>query len=372
LNLREFQAKKIIAEHGINVPAGVTTADPEDVLKIAYKLRPPVVLKPQLGLKKRGKLGIISFCDDAAMAEQEAVRLFGLTVSGEHIKTLLVEKKVEIVQELYVAIAVDYSRRCPVMMVSQEGGVDIEDLSRNEPEKILKLPINILKGPTEDDLATIAEFTDEEVAQQSSSLYSIFRTYDAEIVETNPLVRTKDGDLVAVDAVLNVNDSALYRQPDVAKYHDEIAQADALVEEATANKWTYIDLPGDIAILSSGAGLTMTILDLIQLAGGSAANFLDTAQIDEKGIYRAFEFLAKAKDARAMIVNIFAGLNRCDLLAQGIVQYLSEHSYHESIVIRMIGNKEETGHAILKRAGIEPYTNLEEAVERVVFLSKQS
>jgi len=370
VNLREFQAKRVFASHGIAVPAGGTASTPSEVRLIAEDLGCPVVLKPQLGIKKRGKRGIIAFCDDPATAEREAGRLFDRSVEGEQIELLLVEEKADIAEELYVAVTVDYARRCPTVMVGSQGGVDIEELSRHEPEKILKLPVDVLRGLTEGDVTEILEYLDEDVAQLAVTLYSLFRAYDAEMAEVNPLVRTTGGALVAVDAVLNVNDAALFRQPEVASFKQQISEGDPITQEAEANKWTYIELPGDIAILSSGAGLTMTILDLVQSAGGSAANFLDTAQIDENGIYEAFDLLTRAKEARAMMINIFAGLNRCDKLAEGIVRYLKEHPYGRPVVVRMIGNEEEAGHRVLRDYGIEPYRNLEEAVERVVALAR--
>lgn len=371
MNLLEYQAKQIFSECGIPVPSGMIATNSREVQEIALELDCPVVIKPQLGIKKRGKLGLILFADNPSIATKGAERLFKLTIKGEQIKTLLVEAKTDIVREHYLAVAVDYSQRCPMLMISQGGGVDIEELAKNEPQKILKLPINILNGPTKDDLAMITEFIDQDMAHLSEVLYSIFRKYDAEMAEINPLVRTQDNKLLAVDAVLNINDDSLYRHPELALFKRQMSDIDSIVEEATANKWTYIDLPGDIAILSSGAGLTMTILDLIQLAGGSAANFLDTAQIDENGIYKAFELLIKAKKVRAMLINIFAGLNRCDRLAEGIVKYLKDHPINIPIVIRMIGNKEETGHNILRDFGIKPYISLEEAIEQVVRLSKK-
>jgi succinyl-CoA synthetase beta subunit len=372
MNLREFQAKEVFARHGIAVPAGGTASTAAEVRTIARHLGGAVVLKPQLGVKKRGKLGIIAFSDDAIAAEREATRLFGLTVGGETVRTLLVERKVEIAQELYVAVTVDQSRRCPMVMIGRQGGVDIEELARTQPGTVLQVPINILTGLTEEDTRTIAGFVDRDVAEVATALYRVFRRYDAEMAEINPLARTTDGTLVALDAVLNVNDAALFRQPEMASLAEQIGDGDPIAREAAARKWTYIDLPGDIAILSSGAGLTMAILDLIRLAGGSAANFLDTAQIDEDGIYDAFGLLVKAKDARAMLVNIFAGLNRCDRLAEGIVRYLKDRPYARPIVVRMIGNQEEAGHRILRGFGVEPYRGLEEAIQRVTALARKT
>lgn len=370
MQLREFQAKRVFAGQGIAVPAGATASTPAEVREAAAGLGGPVVLKPQLGIKKRGKRGIIRFCDDPATAEGEAERLFAMTVEGERIRTILVETKAAIAEELYVAVTVDHGRRVPTIVVSEHGGVDIEETSRRDPGKVVRRPVDILTGPTSKDLAAIANLVGDDVAQLTATLYDLFRAFDAEMVEINPLVRSTAGGLVAVDAVLNVNDAALFRQPAMESLREEIAGGDPIADEASAHKWTYIDLPGEIALLSSGAGLTMTILDLLRHAGGSAANFLDTAQIDEVGIYEAFGLLVKAKDARAMLINIFAGLNRCDKLAEGIVRYLTDHPYDRPVVVRMVGNGEEEGHRVLREFGLEPYRSLEEAVDRVVALAK--
>lgn len=372
MKLREYQAKKIFAEKAIPIPSGRITKSVEQVVSFASELNRPVILKPQLGFKGRGKLGIIAFANSPKEAACEAERLFNLTIKDESIDRILVEQKVDIAQELYLAVAVDYAQRCPVIMVSQRGGVDIEQLAKTDPQSLLKIPINILSGPTKEDFTLIKDFSNIEIARIAEKLYAIFRAYDGEMVEINPLVKTKSGDFLAVDAVLNVNDDSLFRHSELLVLKQEIGVTDPIAEEASANDWTYIDLPGDIAILSSGAGLTMTILDLIHQGGGSAANFLDTAQIDDEGIYKAFQLLNKAKNAKAMLVNIFAGLNQCDSLASGIRQYLIDHPMEIPIVVRMIGNKEEIGHQILKEIGITPYINLEEAIEKVVAISKES
>ncbi len=369
MKLREYQAKKIFAEKGIPIPHGQMATTVEQVISFTTELKRPVILKPQLSFKGRGKLGIIAFANTPQQASQEAERLFGLSVKDEKIERLLVEEKVAIVQELYLAVAVDYGQRCPVIMVSQRGGVDIETLAKTDPRALLKIPINILNGLNREYVTRIREFSNVEMAGFTEKLYSIFREYDAEMVEINPIAKTSDGQFLAVDAVLNVNDDSMFRHPELMDFKKEIGASDPIVEQASANDWTYIDLPGDIAILSSGAGLTMTILDLIHQAGGSAANFLDTAQIDGEGIYEAFQLLNKAKNFKAMLINIFAGLNQCDSLASGIRQYLTDHPMDIPIVVRMIGNKEKIGHQILTEIGIKPYTNLEEAIESVVALS---
>ncbi|MEE4311104.1 MAG: succinate--CoA ligase subunit beta [candidate division KSB1 bacterium] len=372
MNLHEYHAKQIFSKNGIAIPDGAMANDAGSVERVARELNAPVVLKPQMRFKKRGKLGIIRFVDSAEGARREADVLFGTEVKGEKIRIILVEKQVSIDQEYYLAVTVDYSKACPVIILSRRGGVDIEELSEKSPEDILRLHVNIVDGLSKDHREKIRDFLGDDMLDIAEKLYGIFRDCDAELVEINPLVRTTEDDLIAVDGVLNVNGDSVFRHPELTSYVRDIEAADPVSLKAAENSWTYIDLPGDIAILSSGAGLTMTILDLIHFAGGRAANFLDTAQIDENGIYQAFELLCSAKPAGAILVNIFAGLNRCDSLAAGIRRYIEDHRVETPLVIRMVGNGEDAGHRILERAGIRVYQDLEAAVEQVVKLAGNS
>ena len=350
MKLREYQAKAIFARYGIRVPRG------------ARQLGGPTVLKPQLGVKGRGKVGGIGFAATAEQAGREAERLLGSAVKGERVERLLVEQRVDIEQELYLAIAVDYAARRPVLMASAAGGVDIEQAASERPEALLRLGCSLLEPPTEQELARVEQELGSGTAAVAAALYRIFVDYRAEMVEINPLVRTTAG-LVAVDAVLNVDDAAVKGQPELQGLARELPAVDPLVEEARQHRWTFIDLGGEVAILSSGAGLTMTIVDLLHRRGIQPANFLDTAQFDDEGIYQAFELLRRARPARVWLVNVFAGLNRCDRLAEGIRRYLGEHPIAEAVVVRMVGNFEDEGHAILREAGIEPVRELEQAIE---------
>ncbi|MFC1852542.1 succinate--CoA ligase subunit beta [candidate division CSSED10-310 bacterium] len=372
MKLREYQAKSLFSEHGLAVPRGHIAHTPAEVVAIVRKLGRPVVLKPQLGVKGRGKVGGIAFADDAQIAEREAERLLAMEIKGERVQTLLVEEKLAIAKELYLAVTIDYAARQPVIMASTQGGVDIEEVAATTPERIFKIPVNILTGVIFSELDPIAAALGEDVLPILKTLYELFRKYDAELIEINPLIRTSEGELFAADAVLNVNDDSLFRQEELLNFKKDIPVEDPLAEEASQKSWTYIDLEGDIGILSSGAGLTMAILDLIHKEGGRAANFLDTAQIDDEGIYDAFELLSRAKKVKVLLLNMFAGLNRCDRLAEGIRRYLQEHPTQTPIVVRMIGNLEQEGHKILKELGIEPFTQLEHAVLKAVTLSKEA
>jgi succinyl-CoA synthetase beta subunit len=369
MNLREYQAKKIFSTYGIPVPRGEVVSTPNAAVEVAGRLGGPVVLKPQLGVKGRGKVGGIGFADDPAMAGEEAKRLFDLTIRGEAVKTLLVEEKMPIADEIYLAVTVDYAARRPLIMASSGGGVDIETVAESDPKRLIRIPVNILVGPTPADFVPVEERLGGDVARYLEILYRAFRDCDAEIVEINPLARTEDGHLCAVDAVLNVNPDSVFRHDDLLTLKSQIPADDPIAEEAARSKWTYIDLSGDIGILSSGAGLTMTILDLIHNAGGKPANFLDTAQIDDEGIYQAFDLLSRARKTRVLLVNIFAGLNRCDRLAEGILRYLEDHPLETPLVVRMVGNREEEGLRLLEENGITPFSRLEDAVDAAVHLA---
>jgi len=369
MKLREYQAKNIFSRHGIAIPKGKIVTIPGDAAIAAKEFDSPVVIKPQLGVKGRGKVGGIGFAIDPAEANLEAERLLGSKIKGETVRKLLVEEKVSIDDELYIAVTIDYSARQPVIIASPEGGVEIEETAKTHPERIFRIPVNILTGPSPGDFDLIADQMGEDTARYLEVLYRIFRQFDTELVEINPLVRTTQGNLCAVDAVLNINEDSVFRHEELLAFKKEIPVDDPIAAEASLSDWTYIELPGDIGILSSGAGLTMAILDLIHKAGGHPANFLDTAQVDDEGIYNAFELLSRAKKTRVLLVNIFAGLNRCDSLALGIQRYLHDHPIKIPLVVRMIGNLEAEGHRILRDIGIEPFSRLEDAVEKAVNLS---
>ena len=365
MKLREYQAKQVLRAYGVAVPDGEVATTAAQAGEIAARLGGSVVIKPQLGVKGRGKVGGILFADDASHAERAAVALLGRTIKGERVERLLVEAKADIAHELYAAVTIDHAVQLPVLVASLAGGVEIEQVARETPDKVVKLPVSILRGPSAQDLQAIAAVMGADGAEIMAAMYRIFREHDAETVEVNPLVRTTGGSLMAVDAVLNVDDDARFRHPELDRFSEEIPPDAPIVAEARERAWTYIDLDGDIGILSSGAGLTMAILDLMQQSGGRPANFLDTAQIDDEGIYAAFDLLARAKPVRGLLVNIFAGLNRCDRLASGIVRYVQACPPGVPIVVRMVGNREAQGWQILREAGIEPVAGIEEAIEQI-------
>lgn len=377
MKLYEHEAKKIFEAQGIAVPRGALAASPEEVRSIAARLKGPVILKPQTLSKQRGKAGLIGLADTPQEAENLSRSLFNRKHDQETIDTLLVEEKVKLKGELFIGLAVDYAKGQPVFLASPAGGIDIETLAREKPDLIINWPITISQGLTEQDAWTLAEFIGKESPEKSGdwttrlqrlllTFYEIFRSYDCELAEINPLGIRDDLSLIALDGALVIDDEAQFRHPELVRPRAQTEES-FKQEQAYKNKgWTYIQMEGDIGILSSGAGITMSILDLIHLRGGKAANFLDTAQMNRQGIYEAFQIFHDSPGLKCLLVNIFAGLNRCDELAGGIKDYLTAYQPPFPIVVRMVGNREKEGRQILEDIGIQPIAGLEESVDRAI------
>lgn len=377
MKLYEYEAKEIFARYGLPIPRARVIQEPKMAADVISEIGAPVVIKPQLGVKGRGKAGVILFASNPQEAIEYCKSTLGKTVMGEKVELLLIEEKVEVSSELYLAVTVDYSMAKPVIIASSYGGVDIEEASRERGESIRKIPISISRGILEEDLdlltSTFNAFNSSvqsQIRQFASKLYQIFGDYDAEITEINPIALTKNDSVIALDAVLNIDDNSLFRHPELIMRRGKSEKEFHAEQICREMSWTYIEMDGDIGILSSGAGLTMAILDLIQQRGGSAANFLDTAQMDADGIYKAFELFHQNPKVKIILVNIFAGLNRCDNLAEGIKRYLGDHQLTVPLVVRMIGNREEEGRRILKEINVEAISGLEETIDKVVDISR--
>ena len=374
MRLYEYEAKDIFQKHGLAIPKGQVVESAEEARRFASQIGGPVVIKPQVLTKKRGKAGAIRFGSDPDQAFRESQLLLGMTLKEEKVSKLLVEEKVEIDKEFYVAITVDYSSLKPVAIASPLGGMEIEEVGQENPGMVKKVRFSISKGPTEkefDELVSVFHQTEQRVMKDvSEKTYRLFRDYDAEMVEINPLALSKQGKAVALDAFLNVDDDSLFRHSDLVRPRGKSKEEFEFEQNLKEMKWKYIEMDGDIGILSSGAGITMAILDLITMRGGRPANFLDTAQMDADGIYKAFSLFSGNKGLKVLLVNIFAGLNRCDDLAMGIKRYLTEKQLSIPVVVRMVGYREEEGKNILKEINIEAIRSLEEAVEEVIELSK--
>ncbi len=382
MRLYEFEAKRIFEGVGIPVPRGVMANSPEQAHDAVRPWNGPVVLKPQTLAKRRGKAGLIEFADRPDEVARLSTRLFGRVHEGERIDTLLVEEKVRLAGELFVGIAIDYTKDQPVLLVSPSGGVEIEMLAREKPNLIRKLPLSVSEGLTDEDALALAQFLGGQRPETNReewiaglkrillSFYGMFRRYDCELAEINPLGMRDDFSLVALDGAMVIDDEAQFRHPDLVRPRAQTNESFEQEQTYKEKGWTYIQMEGDIGILSSGAGITMAILDLIHLQGGKAANFLDTAQMNRKGIFDAFQIFHTSLGIKALLVNIFAGLNRCDELAEGIKDYVTAYRAPFPIVVRMVGNREEEGKEILEGIGIAPISGLEESVDRVIAMAR--
>ena len=318
MKLYEYEAKELFQKYGIDIPKGHIVESAEEASRLASHLGGSVVIKPQVSTKKRGKAGAIRFASNPEETFRQSQSLLGLRLNHEKVSTLLVEEKIEIDKEFYVAMSIDYSLSKPIAITSAFGGVDIEEVAREKSALMKKVRFSITKGPTEKDfeeLVSIFNHTEKGLIKEVlEKIYRIFIDYDAEMVEINPLALTKHRKVVALDAFLNVDDDSLFRHSDLVKPRGMSQEEFEFEQSLKEKKWKYIEMDpdGEIGILSSGAGITMAILDLIKMHGGRPANFLDTAQMNAEGIYNAFSLFAWNTKLKVLLVNIFAGLNSCD------------------------------------------------------------
>jgi succinyl-CoA synthetase beta subunit len=376
MRLYEYETKEIFQKYGLAIPKGQVVESAEEARRFAFQIGGPVVIKPQVSTKKRGKAGAIRFASDPQEAFRQSQSMLGMMLNHEKVSTLLVEERIEIDKELYVAMTIDYSFLRPVAVMSPFGGVDIEEFAHKKPEMVKKVRFSISKGPIVkeyEELVSIFNQNEQILMKEvSEKLYRIFRDCDAEMVEVNPLALTKHGKAVALDAFLNVDDDSLFRHSDLVRPRGMSQEEFEFEQSLKEKKWKYIEMDpdGEIGILSSGAGITMAILDLIKMHGGRPANFLDTAQMNAEGIYNAFSLFAGNTRLKVLLVNIFAGLNRCDDLAMGIKRYLQEHPLRMPLVVRMIGYREDEGKSILKEINVETIRSLEDSVEKVIQIAK--
>jgi succinyl-CoA synthetase beta subunit len=374
MRLYEYEAKEIFQKHGLAIPKGQVVDSAEEARRFASQIGGPVVIKPQVLTKKRGKAGAIRFASDPDQAFRESQLLLGMTLKEEKVSKLLVEEKIEIDKEFYVGMTIDYSFLKPVGITSRSGGMDIEEVAQEKPAMVKKVRFSISEGPTEKEIGEqILVFKgseQESMREVTKKLYQIFKQYDAEMVEINPLALSKQGKAVALDAFLNVDDDSLFRHFDLVRPRGKSKEEFEFEQNLKEMKWKYIEMDGNIGILSSGAGVTMAILDLISMSGGRPANFLDTAQMNAEGIYKAFSLFADNPKLKVLLVNIFAGLNRCDELAMGIKRYLQENGLKTPLVVRMIGYREEEGKNILKEVNVEAIRSLEESVDKVIQIAR--
>ena len=386
MKIHEYQAKGILAKYGVPVPQGEVVADAAAAGQVAERLGGGVsVVKAQIHAGGRGKGGGVKVVKSAAEARQAAEKIIGMNLvtyqtgpRGQKVARVLVEQGLKIQRELYLGIVLDRSTEKPVLMVSPEGGVEIEKVAEETPDRIFKEYINPavgLAGYQTRKLAFALGLQGPQIGQASkfmTAVWEAFRATDASLIEINPLIVTEDGTLLALDAKMTFDDNALYRHPDVKEMRD-LSEEDPLEIEASKYSLNYIKLDGTIGCMVNGAGLAMATMDIIKLAGGEPANFLDVGGgANAEQIKNAFRILMSDSAVKAVLINIFGGILRCDVLAEGVIAAVRDLGVPVPIVIRMEGTNVEKGKQMLRESGLNFTTadTMSEAADQVVALGK--
>jgi succinyl-CoA synthetase beta subunit len=372
MKLQEHQSKRTFAQYGVPVPEGGVATTSQEAREIAERLGKPVVVKAQVLVGGRGKAGGIKLAETPEEAEAVAAKILDMDLKGLPVRSVLVEGAADIASEIYLGMVIDRAAKRPVMMASSEGGIEIEEVARRAPEKIIKILVDPFLG--------LRDYQVREVAygiglgsdlirgflKVAGGLYAAFTQCDASLAEINPLVVTDDGVLLAVDAKMLLDDNALFRHPDLAGMRD-VQEETPAEREARGYGISYVQLDGTIGCMVNGAGLAMATMDLTELYGGAPANFLDIgggAKADK--VAAALRLILSDENVQAVLFNIFGGITRCDEVARGILAALEEVDTDVPMVARLVGTNEEEGRAILAEAKMLTAVTLEEAAQKAV------
>jgi succinyl-CoA synthetase beta subunit len=386
VKIHEYQGKELFRKYGIAVPRGIPAFSVEDAVKAAEQLGGPVwVVKAQIHAGGRGKGGGVKLARSLDEVRSLADKMLGMQLvthqtgpAGQPVRRLLIEEGADIRKELYAAMVVDRATQRVVLMASADGGMDIEEVAAKTPERIHKAYIDPGTGLTEaqaDDIARKVGIADTMLPQARTmfeALYRLFNETDASLAEINPLIVTGDDRLIALDAKLNFDPNALFRHPDLVALRD-LDEEDPAEVEASKFDLSYISLDGNIGCLVNGAGLAMATMDVIKLYGGNPANFLDVGGgASAEKVTEAFKIMLRNKDLKASLVNIFGGIMRCDVIAQGVIEASKAVSLKVPLVVRMKGTNEQQGKELLARSGLPIITanDMAEAAQKVVAAAK--
>jgi succinyl-CoA synthetase beta subunit len=386
MKIHEYQGKEIFRRYGMATPRGIPAFSVDEAVKAAETLGGPVwVVKAQIHAGGRGKGGGVKVAKSLAEVRDLAGQILGMQLvthqtgpKGQKVRRLLIEEGADIRKELYVGMVVDRAMQRVALMASSEGGMDIEEVAEHTPEKIYKVFIDPEAGLSDadaDDVARKIGVPDASVAQARKMLQGLYRAFDetdASLAEINPLIVSGDGKIVALDAKLNFDANALFRHPDIVEMRD-LDEEDPAEIEASKFDLSYISLDGDIGCLVNGAGLAMATMDTIKLYGGSPANFLDVGGgATAEKVTEAFKIMLKNPELKAILVNIFGGIMKCDTIATGVVAAAREVQLKVPLVVRMKGTNEELGRKILAESGLPIISanNMGEAAEKAVAAAK--
>jgi succinyl-CoA synthetase beta subunit len=372
MKLHEYQSKQIFSKYNIPIPSGQVAATASEAKQIAEELGGRVVIKSQVLVGGRGKAGGIRLAKSPHEAEELATQILGMEIKGLPVRKVLVDEAASIETEIYLGITNDRAARKPVMMASSAGGVDIEEVARTTPEKIARVHIDPLLGLRDYQTRDLAYSIDlpreywRAFGQISNGLWQAYKDCDANLAEINPLVITAEKRLLGVDGKMVIDDNALFRHPDLAEMRDLDEEAGA---ETEARKYglSFIKLDGQIGCMVNGAGLAMATMDIIKLFGGEPANFLDIgggASSDK--VAAALRIILTDPNVKAVLINIFGGITRCDEVARGIVTALHEVKVQIPMVVRLVGTNAEEGRQILADANMITADTLEDAAQKAI------
>ncbi len=382
MNIHEYQAKELLSQYGAATPTGKVAFNEDEAHQIAQDLNSgKFVIKAQIHAGGRGKGGGVKLASILDQVKEIASEIIGMILvthqtgpDGKLVKKVLVEEASDIDKEFYLGMVIDRAKEEIVIMASREGGVEIEEIARTHPEKILKEYIDPVVGLQPFQCRKIAYFLGLEgksvgkAVKFVSALYQLFTDKDCSLAEINPLILTKSGDLIALDAKMNFDDNALFRHPDIEKYHDPDEEDPTELE---AKKWgiSYVKLDGNIGCLVNGAGLAMATMDIIKHHGGEPANFLDVGGgASTEQVTQAFKMILSDPNVKAIFVNIFGGIMKCDTIAQGIIAAAKEVGLQVPLVVRLEGTNVELGRKMLSESGLNIITgaDMREAAAKVV------
>jgi succinyl-CoA synthetase beta subunit len=372
MKIHEYQAKEIFAKFGLPIPKGEVVIAPDEARNAAIHYNRPVMVKAQVHVGGRGKAGGIKYCKDPDEAFFNAQEILGMDIKGLIVKKVLVTEAVDIKSEAYVGVIIDRLSKKNVIMVSPAGGIDIEQVAKETPEKIMKMGVDPIYGLRAFEALQLARFIyqDIKVARQGADiimkLYKAFLGVDASLVEINPLVMDGQGTLIALDAKINLDDNGLYRHPELEKMRDLDAEEPAEIEAKKADL-SYVRLSGNIGCIVNGAGLAMATMDLVKYFGGQPANFLDIGgSSSPEKVMTAMRIILNDSNVAVILFNIFGGITRCDDVANGIVQAVEKLNPRVPIVVRLTGTNEDKAKEIMQKYQFPATNSMEEVVKMAI------
>ncbi|HEU4800302.1 MAG TPA: ADP-forming succinate--CoA ligase subunit beta [Gemmatimonadales bacterium] len=378
MNLHEYQARELLMQAGVPMFEGGVAATPDEAEAIARKLGRAVVVKAQVHTGGRGKAGGVKLAATPAEAREHASRIIGMSIKGLTVEKVLVVPAADIATEAYVGLIMDRETQRPVYMVSAAGGVDIEEVAATSPEKITRLPVDPVYGllPHQALGLALTLYQDypkvKAAARIMQQLWTAFTANGASLAEINPLVTTLEGDVLALDAKISIDDNELDRRPDLARLRDDSAEEPSEVA-ARAAGLTFIKLDGNVGCVVNGAGLAMATMDLVKYYGGEPANFLDIGgSSNPEKVVNALRIITADPAVKAILFNIFGGITRTDDVANGIKTALEQFPVQVPIVVRLTGTNEKEAVKILQGIGMTALGDMDEAVSRVVALAKEA